>query len=227
MQVSGIYALECVTTGERYIGSAVNIARRWERHRYALKKQQHHSWKLQQAWNKHGAEAFRFVVLEEVSEKADLLSAEQQHIDNSLRQNKLLNVLVVAGSPLGTVQSPATKAKRSQTLKGHPVSEETKRKIGDRAKGRKASPETRERMKTTWAKKREAGFVVSETTRQKRRVSIERFCPHSGEVVSYPSIQAVREDDFLPSCVSNVLAKRHLTHRGYIWRYKTDEKGLG
>lgn len=221
MKTSGIYALECTPTGEKYVGSAINIARRWERHRYELKKQRHHSWKLQRAWNKHGAESFRFIVLEEVPERASLISVEQQYIDDVLHQGKLLNVLIVAGSPLGTVQSPATKAKRAQTLKGHPVSEETKQKIRDKARGRKAAPETRERMKQTWARKREEGDTVSEATRQKRRVPIERVCLRRGEVICYTSIQAVREDGFLPSCVSNVLAGRHLTHRGYSWRYKT------
>lgn len=219
MRSSGIYAIDCIPTGERYVGSAVNVARRWERHRWELNKRRHHSWKLQRAWSRYGAESFRFLVLEAVPENAALLVAEQRYLDESIQAGNSLNVLLTAGSPLGTVQTPETKAKRSRTLEGHYVSEETKRKIGMKARGRKASESTRERMRRTWAEKRAAGEVVSEATRRKRRVPVERVCLQSLEVVRYPSIQAVRADGFLPSCVSNVLSGKHLTHKGYRWQY--------
>jgi plasmid stability protein len=53
-------------------------------------------------------------------------------------------------------------AKRSQSLLGHPVSVETRLKIGKASKGRSASAETRERM-------RQAQLNQSEETRAKRR----------------------------------------------------------
>jgi len=220
MRSSGIYAIECVHTGERYVGSAVNVARRWERHRCELKKRRHHSWKLQRAWNKHGEEAFRFIILEAVNEKTSLLPAEQRHLDESIRAGKSLNVLPTAGSPLGARQTPESCAKRAQTLRGHYVSEETKLKISTKAKGRKVSEETRKRMSE--AKK---NAKRSEKAIKTQMVPIKRLCPESGEVVEYQSIKSVKAHGFTPSCVSGVLAGRLAHHRGFLWQYATEKRG--
>lgn len=62
--MSGIYAIVHRETGRRYIGSSKLIERRWVDHVKCLRKNKHHSPYLQHAWNKYGAEAFDFVVLE-------------------------------------------------------------------------------------------------------------------------------------------------------------------
>ena len=54
---SGIYEILNTANGKRYIGSAVHFARRWYLHCWKLNRGEHHSAKLQNAWNKHGAGA--------------------------------------------------------------------------------------------------------------------------------------------------------------------------
>lgn len=43
---SGVYAITNTATGKRYIGSAVNIKKRWREHLHNLRKNKHHSKKL-------------------------------------------------------------------------------------------------------------------------------------------------------------------------------------
>jgi group I intron endonuclease len=111
---SGIYAILNTVTGKRYIGSAKCFRTRWNAHRAALNKGLHHSKHLQSAWNKHGAEAFVFTILE-FCEHQKLIAREQSHID-ALRP--AYNVCQVAGSTLGRVHSSSTKLKIAQKALG-------------------------------------------------------------------------------------------------------------
>lgn len=57
---SGIYLIRCTATKRVYVGSAVDLKRRWTDHRRDLRNGVHHSAKLQRAWNRFGADAFSF-----------------------------------------------------------------------------------------------------------------------------------------------------------------------
>ena len=63
---SGIYAIVHIETGRKYVGSAVNLTKRWNIHRHGLRNKKHHSAALQRAWDKYGEAAFSFEVLEVV-----------------------------------------------------------------------------------------------------------------------------------------------------------------
>lgn len=76
----GVYEIRCIANGEIYVGSSIRIYNRWYQHRLNLRQGKSHSPYLQNAWNKHGEEAFRFSVLEECA--ADHLETlEQAYID--------------------------------------------------------------------------------------------------------------------------------------------------
>ena len=79
-KTSGIYQIKNLQNGNIYIGSAVDIGRRWRTHRRLLKKGVHHSSYLQNAWNKYGETSFAFIVVE-LCNKQDLLTKEQKYID--------------------------------------------------------------------------------------------------------------------------------------------------
>ena len=99
---SGVYEIANLVNGKRYIGSATNFRGRWNVHRSDLRKGKHHSKKLQHAWNKYGAEAFRFGPLLLCS-KPNLIFFEQRCLDG-LRPE--YNIATVAGSILGMKLSP-------------------------------------------------------------------------------------------------------------------------
>jgi group I intron endonuclease len=63
---SGVYLIRCKPTGKVYVGSSKNMEKRWTQHRVLLNRNQHHSFKLQSAWNKYGENAFQFEIVEEV-----------------------------------------------------------------------------------------------------------------------------------------------------------------
>lgn len=129
--MKGIYKITDSVSGRYYVGSSVDISRRWLQHRYRLDRGTHPNPILQSAWRAHGAASFSFCVVEEVSCEADLLPREQQWLDASLSaQDKMcMNVLPVAGSCLGVKRSPETRARMAASQKGKKASPEARMKM--------------------------------------------------------------------------------------------------
>ena len=76
----GVYKILNTVNNKPYIGSSVNIATRWGKHKSLLRYDKHENMKLQNAWNKYGEEAFVFLILEEC-EIDELLIREQYYLD--------------------------------------------------------------------------------------------------------------------------------------------------
>lgn len=105
LAASGIYAITNKVNGKKYIGSAVNIKKRWIKHRVELRSSTHHSAKLQNSWRKHGEAVFEFSVLEYVDDKIELLSREQFWLDLFDPCATGYNMIPTAGSHLGAKRS--------------------------------------------------------------------------------------------------------------------------
>lgn len=141
---SGIYSITH-ESGKRYIGSAVNLRGRLANHKSRLRLGTHDNPHLQSARNLYGEDAFVFEVLEEC-EPEFLVSTEQWWI-NMLRPE--YNIRPTASSNFGIFVSEDTRRKLSVAGAGHPVSAETRRKIGEsmlgnqRFLGHKHTDETR------------------------------------------------------------------------------------
>lgn len=72
--VTGIYKITNTVTGRVYIGKSVNIASRIGEHKRDLRQNRHCNPRLQNSWNKHGEDVFKYEVLdtctkEELQEK--------------------------------------------------------------------------------------------------------------------------------------------------------------
>lgn len=116
--ISGIYGIFHKESGRAYIGSAVNISRRWYRHRNELKSNTHHCLYLQRAWNKYGEEAFEFKVLETcLPEKTCLFSREDYWMQKHRKKR------------YNSGDHPEANA-------GMPVSEERRKRISEANKNR-------------------------------------------------------------------------------------------
>jgi group I intron endonuclease len=61
---SGIYKIKNNDNGKFYIGSASNFLARYKQHLSALKNNRHYNNILQHSYNKHGKEAYSFIILE-------------------------------------------------------------------------------------------------------------------------------------------------------------------
>lgn len=175
---SGIYKIINQVNGRFYIGSAVNIKKRWRYHIEDLNKGKHGNSHLQKAWSKYGGDNFTFEILEHC-ELLYLISREQYYLDNTGACENGYNICPVAGSKLGTKmpleairklkeankgRKATDEARRNMSLArmGRRVSEETKRKISDSHKGKVPSPETRIKLSIVRKKR-----VTTDATRLK------------------------------------------------------------
>ena len=142
---SGIYMIRCVPTGKVYVGSSTDIEKRWSRHRMDLSRQMHHSPHLQRSWDKHGADAFSWTILEHATEVI-LKDREQNYIDfyRSSDRRFGFNICRLATSSRGVVFSKETREKMSASRTGKVHSPETRKKLSVAARNR--SPETNARI---------------------------------------------------------------------------------
>jgi group I intron endonuclease len=138
---SGIYEIVNKANGKRYIGSAINIKRRWNVHRSDLRLGSHHSRALQRAWNKYGDDQFDFRVVE-LCAKGQLLSREQWHLDVGRPE---YNCSPSAGTCLGIKRDEAFRLKISKARLGKPLSEQHRSAIGRSLIGLKRSMEAIEK----------------------------------------------------------------------------------
>lgn len=77
--MQGIYKISCTQEDISYIGSSIDINKRWIEHRCMLNRNTHHNEELQLAWNAYGDDSFTFELLEKTE---NLILAEQKWIDN-------------------------------------------------------------------------------------------------------------------------------------------------
>lgn len=63
-RITGIYKITNQTNDKVYVGKSVDVLTRWKQHQDSLMKQQHFNQHLQNSWNNHGEESFKFEVLE-------------------------------------------------------------------------------------------------------------------------------------------------------------------
>ena len=87
----GIYKFTNIITGKIYIGSAINLRKRFVQHRSSLRLGTHHSIYFQNAYNKYGESNFVYNILEYVTDKTDLLLREQYYLDTILFAQDYIN----------------------------------------------------------------------------------------------------------------------------------------
>lgn len=68
-RVAGIYKITNITNNQVYIGESLNIEERWEKHKKNLKDGTHHSYKLQNDYNKFGEDNFTYEIIEELDKE--------------------------------------------------------------------------------------------------------------------------------------------------------------
>lgn len=82
MSIAGIYCIENIYNGKMYIGSSFDLNARIVGHKSLLRNGKSHNNHLQSAYNKYGADAFLFYVIE-VCPKDKAKEREQFWIDNT------------------------------------------------------------------------------------------------------------------------------------------------
>lgn len=110
-----------------YIGSALDIQRRFRQHRDTLKRNVHHNFILQRIWGAHQSE-LEFEVIELVDEASNLAEREQFYIDT---MKPIANIAKANGSHPHTEEAKAK-------MRGRVVSDETRRKLSLALTGRES-----------------------------------------------------------------------------------------
>lgn len=90
---TGVYAIINEKTGDRYVGQAVSIEKRWSEHKRTLRANKASSPALQEAWNYFGEESFKFEILD-ICQQGDLDEREFFHMSKSSELNRTLPMLV-------------------------------------------------------------------------------------------------------------------------------------
>lgn len=170
---SGIYQIRHIESGKVYIGSATTISTRWNAHRSYLSKDKHHSKPLQRAWNKYGADAFVFEIVELVPVE-DMVRVEQEYLDR-------LKPFAPDGYNVGlSTDAP---------MRGRKHTPEVCERMSQARIGSKRSPETRAKMKDAWTDpKRRAKGIAALTG---RKHSPETKAKMSASQMT-PEIQAIK-----------------------------------
>ena len=132
----GIYGIRNKINNKIYIGkTAMNFGDRRDNHYSLLNNGKHGNIHLQRAWNKYGSENFEFIIIHDLQENEDLNELEKKYIAQYKEMNLAYNISEGGEYAVGQHK---------------PLSEETKRKIGDKNRinmlGRKASEETKRKM---------------------------------------------------------------------------------
>lgn len=138
--ISGIYEIVNTVNGARYIGSATRMSKRFSAHRCYLRKGNHHSYRLQRAWDKYGEAVFEFRPIL-MCTTAELLLREQWAVDT---YRPGYNIAAVAGNAMrGRHHSPETKARISASTRGRTCTAATRARISAAGIGRPQSAESR------------------------------------------------------------------------------------
>ena len=139
MKESGIYMIANKESNKCYVGSAINLYKRFIQHRTMLKRGIHKNRHLQVSFDKYGLKGFNFIVLVLV-EKDRLLIAEKYYMDMLQAHDRRCgyNICLEASNSLGVKRSEETKEKVRQANIGKkwpPRSEEHRKKMREIMKG--------------------------------------------------------------------------------------------
>lgn len=238
----GIYKIINVVNNKFYVGSTVNLRKRKSRHFSELRTGKHKNRHLLAAWNKYGEQAFVFVVVEEVEDRALLLEAENRWLKEHVGKDYCYNIGTDATAP-----SMGLFGELSPTW-GYQHTPEAKEAIGTHSRGRGHTPESREKIRQhllgkpkpaevrakisatlSGAGNPNYGKPRSEEFRAKVSKPVEAVSP-VGEITPFPSIVALREEFGLKPPTVNRAAKSECPlkrgpYKGWIFRYKKPSSG--
>ena len=128
MQKSGIYCIENLINGKKYIGQSINISTRWKQHKKELNNNIHFNEYLQRAWNKYGEDKFKFYVVQ-FCDINKLDDEEVRYIALYKTLDRKYGYNLTSGGSCNKEYSTETRMKISKSLKGHAVSIESRAKI--------------------------------------------------------------------------------------------------
>lgn len=150
----GVYKIENIHNGKFYVGSSIEIEKRFSRHKRELNKNIHHCFPLQQDWLIFGEEAFLFTAFQEFDFEEPARELEQLILDIYYNQTYNMSKHAIFGD----------------VISDHPMRENIISKMSNSLKARYDKMSTTER-KTIYGRSAEKngmyGRIHSRETKEK------------------------------------------------------------
>lgn len=238
----GVYAITNIVNGKMYIGQSKDIHDRFAHHISRLKHNRHENDYLQKAWNKYGAENFRFDILEECS--IDIIDdVERKYIEEYDTMNRDKGYNFESGGSLNKVISDEVKEKMSKAKIGmydgdkNPMfdvhlkhSDEWKEWASKRFSGtgnpmygvhRKLSDEEKKQISDRTKGEKNPFYGQRHTDESRQKISQSKkktrvLCVETG--IEYESSCAAMHDTGIHNGSILRAAKNNLTAGGYHWK---------
>ncbi len=169
----GIYEIVNLADGRAtaYVGSSLDIKKRWGEHVRLLRRGQHNNPRLQNAWNKYGEGVFSFCVLEQVADRESLLGREQGFLDRAFEVGDTYNIVEDARCPPSRLgKAPWNKGKTG-------IPEETRRRLIESHTGHRHTEEHKRKTSASMMGKQNA-LGYKHTEEAKRKMDAARARPY-------------------------------------------------
>jgi group I intron endonuclease len=129
----GVYMIHCVPAETVYIGSSVNVPKRWICHKAMLRGGWHPNRYLQRSWAKYGEASFVFTLLSTPTRER-LLQIEQLFIDAAFAVGKTFNLnrTAIPHAPSGSAPKDRRAAELLATITAEQWETETNKAIARR-----------------------------------------------------------------------------------------------
>jgi group I intron endonuclease len=240
----GVYIITCVLANKVYIGSSVSIAARWKTHRSALNRNCHGNPYLQAAWNKYGADAFRFETVELTRSESRVeregywiavyRAAERDHGYNIHAVPSMPQVVsdetrarqsaakktpeAIARLVVRNKQQVWTPEMRAKVARSH--TPEMRKRIADALRGGQLSPEHRMKLSRSLVGRPVSGETRARIGRANARKSFVVTSPDGVEHFTTNLSQFCRERGLSVSNLCHVAKGKRPHHRGWTCRYE-------
>jgi group I intron endonuclease len=214
----GVYIIICIPTAKLYVGSTINICKRWSDHRCRLRGNRHENPYLQYAWNKHGESAFICIVLEEVS--PDTLEQREQFWLDFLSpfDDRGFNA-----SQYAQTASDETRARMSKSRKGRKFTEQHRANMSAAMRKHERTPEHRANLsKALKGRKIDPMWRANMKAASARKKWYLLTSPDGVEIKVYGLSDFCRDNNLTYVTMLNVARGKHRHHKGWKCR-KVDE----
>lgn len=225
--MKGIYFIEI--NDKKYIGQSTNIENRLSEHLNALRKNKHHSWKLQKAFNEFGEDKLISGILEETNNLNDrelywsnffdsvkngynVSECGKQHMPWT-ELNKKVYLYDEKGNYLNKEYNSARECSRDLD-----IDQSLMNKILNNYKDKHTATSKKDNKiyRFSYIKLDK----LPELSLHNKSIVVCQYDLNHNFIKEYPSIrQAARELNFSSSCLNSCLNKTHISH-GFYWEIK-------